>query len=98
VVQGCRNSSHRVATLAETDDFVQHGLFGRIGLDVLPVGAEPIAELDVAHPLSVAPLVAHGVTRALTDRGGFDEAESSFDNVQREKISTFQLVVYLRAD
>src|ERR1700693_6205713 len=52
-VQGSRNSSQGVNALAWTADFVQHGLRGGVGLDVLPVCAKAIAELDVPDPLAV---------------------------------------------
>jgi len=47
-------------------DLFQHGLLGGVWLDVLPVRAKAISELDVPHPLPVVALVAQGVARSLT--------------------------------
>jgi hypothetical protein len=61
VVQRGSNPSQRVAALAQPPDFVEHCLLGRIRLDVLPVGAQAIAKLDIAHTLAFGALVAHSV-------------------------------------
>jgi hypothetical protein len=62
---------------------MQHCLFARIRLDVFPIGAQAIAELDVAHPLAVGALVAHGVPGAFADRFAFPLADRRH-NVQHQ--------------
>jgi hypothetical protein len=44
------DSPQRVAALAHKASLIQHCLLARVRLDVHPVGAKPIAELDVCPP------------------------------------------------
>src|SRR5579862_2693379 len=83
VIQRRRDPAQSLTALAHLANLIQHGLFGGIRLDVLSVGAEAVAELDVAHALAVGALVAHGVPGSLADRLAFPLAYGRHD-VQHE--------------
>lgn len=68
VVQGGGNTAHAMAALPEAMDLPKDYLLDWVGLDVLPVGAKPVAEANVSHPLAVGALVAHRVARPFADR------------------------------
>jgi hypothetical protein len=46
-------------------DLMQDSLLGRVGFNVLAVGAEPIAKLNVPNSLAVRTLMVQSVARAL---------------------------------
>jgi hypothetical protein len=67
VVQCHSNTSQRQAAPAQLVDFREHGLFAGIWLDVFPVGAQAVAELDVPNSLTVSALVAQRIARPFAD-------------------------------
>ena len=67
MIQGRSDSSQSLAALPQAADLIQHGLLGGVGFDVPPVGAQPVAEPDVAHALAVTALVAHRVPRSFAN-------------------------------
>jgi len=67
-VESGRDSSQRVAALAQVTNFREHALLARVGLDVLAVRAETEPEPDIPDPLPTAALVPQRVPRPFSDR------------------------------
>jgi len=67
LVEGGGDPPQGRALIAQPPDLRQCLLLGRVGLDVLPIGAKTIAELDIAHALAVCTLVVHGVPCPFAD-------------------------------
>ena len=76
VIQRGGDPAQSSTAFAKPSDLIQHGLLAGVWLEVLPISAKPVAELYVAHPLSVGTLVAHGVPGAFADRLVFPLAYS----------------------
>jgi hypothetical protein len=83
MVECSRNSPQGVAILPQVAYLQQDSRLGDVGLKVLPVGAKPIAELNVSDPFAVGAFVAHGVPRALADGLAFPLAYSRHARVER---------------
>jgi transposase len=60
-------SPQGLPAVAQVLDFGQNSLFAGVWLDVPPIGAQAIAELDIAHPLAICALVPERIAGALPD-------------------------------
>jgi len=66
-VQSGRNSSRRVAALAQPTDLGEHAVLGRVGLNVLAVRVETESEPDIADALPARALMPRRIASPFRD-------------------------------
>ena len=77
--RGDRDAAKGVALAAEIPNLGERGLFRRVGFQMLQVGRQSIAELDVAHALPITSLVPQSVAGPFADALAFPLADGAHD-------------------